>query len=173
MGDAREPSGEVAEQLAAGLWRRLRDVMLVAERIETYSFTEREEPPNAAPVGEEAEALATDVIVRALHDAGDPDGWRLLSMIADRGEGAPLVELAQMLGRPRLAVVERVNGLVQAGLVQRALDLDRALATPAGEVIVRFVRDSATRLGERAAAFRSDKREPSDVGDVEDGLSLL
>jgi predicted transcriptional regulator len=162
----------VFAELAAGLWRRLRDVILVAERIETFSFAEEAasapEPMGAA----EARALAMDFVVRALHEVGDPDGWRLLARIVDSPEGASIGELADILDRPRLATVERVNALVQAGLVQRALDVDKALATVAGEALAGFVREVAERLGDEAVRFRREGRASRDGGS-DDGLSVL
>ncbi|MEX2557922.1 MAG: hypothetical protein WEB06_20110 [Actinomycetota bacterium] len=172
MDEPRDPAGEVVEQLADGLWRRLRDVILVAERIETYSFTESDAPRHEPLGSAEAVAVATDQVVRALREAGDPDGWRLLARVADTQEGVPLDELAAMLDRPRLATVERVNALVQAGLAQRALDLDRVFATMAGDALIGLVRAVASRLGDQAALFRPEARAAQGGGSG-DGLPLL
>ena len=52
---------------------------------------------------------------------------------------APLAELTAVTGLPRLAVWERLNGLVAAGLAGRHHDADAAGLTPAGAVLVDLV----------------------------------
>jgi DNA-binding IclR family transcriptional regulator len=55
------------------------------------------------------------------------------------GDDTSLVELGAAAGLPRLAVWERVNGLVAVGLVGRRHEDDSAGLTPAGRVLVELV----------------------------------
>jgi DNA-binding IclR family transcriptional regulator len=57
--------------------------------------------------------------------------------------------LATLLGLPRLAVWERVNDLVQAGLVARSLEADQAGLTAAGEALVELVESIARAAAEK------------------------
>jgi len=65
------------------------------------------------------------------------------------GGEATLADLGAETGLPRLAVWERLNGLVAAGLVGRRHEDDSAGLTPAGQVLVEFVEGAvAAAVGE-------------------------
>lgn len=144
------------DDLVEGLWRRLRDVIMVAERVETFAFGATETGPATLRLdAAEAEALARDVVVRALRTAGDPLNWSILERAAASAEeGAALDEAAGALGIPRLVVSERVSELMQAGLAMRALDTDRVHATAAGLALVSLAGVAAAALAERVRKAR-------------------
>lgn len=145
----RQPDHVAA--FASGMWRRLRDVILVAERIEDYAFRAEQEGrrrPAVAPG--EADRLALDLTVRAFRLAGDGTNWQILSAAASADAGAPVEQLASACALPRLAITERANELIQAGLCVRAIDADRILVTEAGEALVGLVTSVAEAVVRRA-----------------------
>lgn len=147
---------DIGAGLADGLWRRLRDVILVAERIDTFAFQDAVAPERIAFDPAEAEALAADFTIRALASAADPLNWRILAACAANDQGATLGALAEDLGVPRLVVSERVVELLQAGLVVRALDEDRAQATAAGAALVTLVAGVTSELSARIQKARGE-----------------
>lgn len=142
--------------LADGLWRRLRDVILVSERIDTFAFGP--DPEDGARrvslTDADARAISVEFVLRALRSAGDRTNYLILER-ACTAEGVGADDLANELGVPRLAIAERVADLLQAGLAVRALDSDRVHATPAGEQVAALVRESAARLAATAGRARS------------------
>ena len=152
---------DLTEALATGLWRRLRDVILVAERIEDFAFGPGEEGRKAL-VAADADAMARDLVLRAFRLASDGINWQILTASAQGDAGATFEDLAVACSLPRLAIAERANELLQAGLCVRALDADRLLATQAGDAVIALVREVAGGLAKRA--IESTERERSNGG---------
>jgi len=84
--------------------------------------------------------VARDLALAALRAAGDPLSYAMLQRMA--GGDTPLSELSRATGLPRLAVWERVNGLVAVGLAGRRHEDDSAGLTPAGLVLVGLVEEA-------------------------------
>ncbi|MDH3192841.1 MAG: hypothetical protein OEM40_00845 [Acidimicrobiia bacterium] len=118
----------------AGLRRKLDDVRLVIERQRAFvpGFAD-DVSPNGAEVGSEA----TDFVLRMLKAASDSLNYRLLAYLETTDAG--FADVCQHLGIGELTAWERVNDLVQAGLVARAPDRDLVGLTAAGLEMVRFV----------------------------------
>jgi DNA-binding IclR family transcriptional regulator len=66
------------------------------------------------------------------------------------GGDAPLADLCVETGLPRLAVWERLNGLVAAGLVGRRHEDDSAGLTPAGAALVELVEGAVAAASDDA-----------------------
>ena len=81
--------------------------------------------------------MARDLALAALRAAGEPLAYAMLRRMA--GADAALADLGADTGLPRLAVWERINGLVAAGLVGRRHEDDTAGLTPAGRALVELV----------------------------------
>jgi hypothetical protein len=143
--------------LGKALGSRLRDLEAALERYGAYAFTpgEAEPPPGLAPG--EAPAAARELVLRALRAAGDPVAYAWLARLAE-GD-TPLSELAGRAGVPRLVAWERVNDLVQAGLVARSLEGDRAGLTAAGQFVVELVEEAARAAAAAAATEATEARE--------------
>jgi len=126
--------------LARGLAARLRDAAIAADRLADFSFDERRDEPAAPslPDGDEW-ATADDFVLRVLAAAGDPLNARLLDAAARAPGGIGLPELAAEVGLSRLALIERVHGLIQLGLVARDLQADTVCATAAGTALTELV----------------------------------
>jgi len=124
----------------AVLASRLADIAAAAARYDAYAFTERPSPDRTGPddeAGGGTAAAARDLALAALRTAGDPLAYAMLRRMA--GGDTTLTELAAVTGLPRLAVWERLNGLVAAGLAARRHEADAAGLTPAGAVLVELV----------------------------------
>lgn len=120
------------------LARRLADIAAAAARYDTFAYSER--PPPAGAESEDAPAAVRDLALAALRAAGDPVTYAMLRRMAD-GD-TPLGDLCAVTGLPRLAVWERINGLVAVGLAGRRHEDDSAGLTPAGLVLVGLVEEA-------------------------------
>lgn len=141
--------------LARGLAARLRDASEAADRLRAFSHDAV--PVDAvAPVLADGEELATahDFVLRTLAAAGDPLNFRILAAASAHDEGAPLDALAGDLGLSRLALVERVHGLIQLGLVARDLQAETVMTTSAGAGLLELV----TGLEAEVAQWLSKRR---------------
>jgi|DewCreStandDraft_2_1066082.scaffolds.fasta_scaffold00449_9 hypothetical protein len=133
--------------LAEALWDRIRAVALAAHRLDRL-------PENAGGVSAvragEVEKLAEEFLFRLLRAGTDPVNYAILSRLA-REASIPLVELAQEVHLPALAVAERVADLVQVGLAARSLIGDHVQATAATGAFVGFIERAVQELGGRIA----------------------
>ena len=116
---------------------RLDEIEATIERLRSFAF----EPDTASSRSEDDEGAVLDtareLVLRALRVMSDPLGYRLLRRLLD-GD-ADLEELGKLLELPHAAVWERVNDLVQAGLVGHSLEADQAGLTAAGQALVGLV----------------------------------
>jgi len=133
-------AGELITPLARGLAARLRDAAQAADRLADFSFDghSAQQAAPSLPDGDEG-PTAHDFVLRVLAAAGDPLNFRVLDATLRAPEGVGLDGLAVELGVPRLALIERVHGLIQLGLVARDLQADTVCATPAGAGLVELV----------------------------------
>ena len=131
----------VSPQLARALAARLRDAIAAGDQLASFAFTES--TPAAGPELREGEELAAahDFLLRVLHGVSEPVSWNVLAAVVaeDGRDGAEhdlptlsLDALADRLELPRLAITERVNALIQLGLMARDLEHDSVTASPAG-----------------------------------------
>lgn len=128
----------VSPQLARALAARLRDAIAAGEQLASFAFTEGAPAPGPELSDGDELAVAHDFLLRVLAGIGDPLNWELLAAVVPDG-GIGLDQLASQVGRPRLAVAERVAALIQLGLVSRDLERDRVCASPAGDALFELV----------------------------------
>lgn len=139
MMHAEVETGEARTSLARGLAARLRDAAEAADRLADFSFDGRSDQPRPPTLAEGDEAqTAHDFVLRVLIAVGEPLNFRVLDA-ACAPDGAALTDLAADLGLARLALLERVHGLIQLGLVARDLQADTARATAAGAGLIELV----------------------------------
>ena len=142
------------DPLARALAARLRDAVEAADRMASFAHdsTPGDAPPSVLAEGEEL-ATAHDLVLRVLRETGDSVNFRVLAAAAVHDEGASIPALAYDLGLSRLALVERVQALIQVGLVARDLQRDTIRTTPAGagmlEVVSTLEADVAGWLAKR------------------------
>ncbi len=130
----------VSPQLARALAARLRDATVAGEQLASFAFSEGVPAPGPELADGDELTVAHDFVLRALGGASDPVNWEMLAAVVTDG-GVGLDDLATRLQRPRLAVTERVNGLIQLGLVSRDLEHDRVCASPAGDALFVLICD--------------------------------
>lgn len=130
-------SGFDAALVGKALGARLEEIEATIERVRAFAFE-----PDAAttrPAVLEGESLenARQLMLRALRTMGDPLHYRTLLLL--REGDSSLGALSALLDLPRLATWERVNDLVQAGLLARSLEADQAGLSAAGQALVELV----------------------------------
>jgi hypothetical protein len=118
---------------------RLADVAAAAARYDTFAYSERPPQPDADTPGDPPAAIR-DLALATLRAAGDPVAYTMLRRMAE-GD-TPLADLCALTGLPRLAVWERINGLVAVGLAGRRHEDDCAGLTPAGLVLVDLIEEA-------------------------------
>ncbi|MDQ1504917.1 MAG: hypothetical protein QOD57_2644 [Actinomycetota bacterium] len=134
--------------LGRALAARLAAIAAAAARYDAFAFTERPAPDPAADAAGDPALVVRDLALAALRAAGDPLSYALLRRMA--GGDAPLADLCVETGLPRLAVWERLNGLVAAGLVGRRHEDDSAGLTPAGAALVELVEGAVAAASDDA-----------------------
>jgi hypothetical protein len=126
---------------------RLADIAAAAARYDSFAFHERPAPPGPGEGPDDTASAARDLALAALRAAGDPVSYAMLRCMSDGDVN--LADLAAAAGLPRLAVWERLNGLVAAGLAGRRHEDDSAGLTPAGLALVELVEEAvAAAIGE-------------------------
>jgi len=103
-----------------------------------------------------------ELFLRALAVSGEPVNFVILTRL-DPLEGVEVPGLMQHTGLGRVAVSERVNDLVQAGLASRDMVSDQIRGTSLGAGIVALVEEiagkAATRLGDELGNTEEAKRQ--------------
>lgn len=141
-----EPTGPPADHgdrgsdLARGLAARLRDASEAADRLASFAYDMRP-AESSCPTLADGQELATahDFVLRTFVAAGDPLNFTLIAAASAHPAGASLDQVAHDVGLSRLALIERVHGLIQLGLLARDLQADTVLSTPAGEGVLELV----------------------------------
>lgn len=149
----------LVDDVAEGLWRRLRDVLMAERRLEGFAFAPESPDATGAPpsrltalVADDAglTGMARDVSLRAMAAVADPVNYRMLACLGGGPVGVD--DLARATGLAPLAVSERVNVLSQLGLAVRELEKDAVAAAPAGRGLVALVDGIAAGLAARCRA---------------------
>jgi hypothetical protein len=125
--------------LGKALAGRLADIAAAAARYDGFAYSEPPTVSQSVPDDprSDSELRARDLALAMFRAAGDPVDYAVLRRLA--AGDAPLADLSAATGLPRLAVWERLNGLVAVGLVGRRHENDSAGLTPAGQTLVELV----------------------------------
>lgn len=128
---------DLADLLAGSLSHRLAELKAVSERLERFAFEPGEDAPEFLDEEAGSDAALRDLLLRALGRAVDPLNFALIEQLA--GSDASVGALARHSGLPRGAVSERINDLLQVGLVGRTHRGDEVALTPSGRAIADLV----------------------------------
>jgi hypothetical protein len=128
----------VSPQLARALAARLRDATAAGEQLASFAFSEGTPAPGPELRDGDELAVAHDFVLRVLHGVSDPVSWKVLAAVVG-AEDNTLDALGDRLELPRLALTERINSLIQLGLMARDLEHDSVSASPAGEALFELV----------------------------------
>ncbi len=131
---------------------RLAEVRTAMARYDAFAYRPGEvaRGGDGQPDAADAEAAARDFVLGALAAAADPVSYALMRRMA--GGDTTLADLGAAAGLPRLAVWERLNALVAAGLAGRSLEADTAGLTPAGVALVALVEEATAAAAAEAGA---------------------
>ena len=138
----------VSPHLARALAARLRDATAAGEQLASFAFTEGTPAPGPELREGEELAAAHDFLLRVLHGVSEPLSWKVLATVATEGghesdehdvRALSIDALADRLELPRLALTERVNALIQLGVMARDLEHDSVAASPAGVALYELV----------------------------------
>jgi hypothetical protein len=156
----------VSPQLARALAARLRDASAAGEQLASFAFREGTPPPGVELAPGEERAAAHDFLLRALHGVSEPLNWSVLAAVVEAAGDLPTGEgrapergidaLGIALGMPRLALTERVNGLIQLGLMARDLEHDSVTVSPAGTALFELI----CELDAEIAGWLARRRQP-------------
>lgn len=146
------------EELAEGLWFRLRDIALVADRLESFTFAPDRQADDLSPgalgdlqAPDRRALVARDLVLRVFQVGLNEPNYRILLRL--RGsDPVPLSELAALLGVSRIGLVERINDLMQVGLVSRVLETDSVQSARVADGLLALVDYVASRLEQKIDA---------------------
>jgi DNA-binding MarR family transcriptional regulator len=86
------------------------------------------------------ESAAREMTLRALRTAADPANFGLLDYLQER-PSCPVAELERAAGLDRITLNERINDLIQIGLLSREIDTDVVQISDAGIALVLLYTD--------------------------------
>lgn len=136
-------SDDLINQIAGGLAGRLRALVLTQDRLDRLESGSGQW--RAGFVHEELADSASFLTLRVLHTVGDPTNFAILQLLATE-DSQTIPTLIAEIGVGRLVLSERLNDLVQVGLVTRLIDTDHAQITAAGASMVRLVEQTADQI---------------------------
>lgn len=139
--------------IAHGLAGRLRSLVLALDRLDRLESGSGEW--RAGFAGAELSEAATALVLRALRTGAEPTNFSILTVLAATDTKA-LGYLIEVTGLGRLVLSERLNDLVQVGLVTRLIDTDHAQITAAGASMVRLVNEIVAGVKEGYLAQKND-----------------
>lgn len=133
------------EALSEALAKRLADARAAAHRLEGFAFEPGQSDPGLTDADDSTADAMRDLALKALSRISDPLNYLMMRHL-DGGD-ASVAALATLTGLTRISTIERVNDLLQVGLVGRSHRGDEVGLSPAGKALVALV--EAVAEGER------------------------
>ena len=124
--------------LSSAFAMRLRDIARMMDRLDRLESGTGEWMASLNASRGEIKSASTEMTLRALRVVSDPTNFALLSFLATH-ESAPTASLEKSVNIGRLALIERVNDLIQVGLAARNIDTDQIQNTAAGAAVVGLI----------------------------------
>jgi hypothetical protein len=140
--------------IGAGIARRVADIEAALVLQQSFVFVPGEPAADEHPV-DDAAAVAEHLVLRALRTAADPINYRLLGQLRD--DDTSLTTLSHRLGLSRIITWERVNDLIQCGLVGRSVEQDLIGLSAAGQELVAFISATVSAASLSAATVSSER----------------
>lgn len=138
-------SSDPIKNIADGLSGRLRSLVMAQDRLDRLESGSGQW--RSGFVSDELDESAEFLTLRVMHTASDPLNLTILQSLAT-ADSLPIPSLMAKAGVGRLVLSERLNDLVQVGLVIRLIDTDHAQITAAGAGIVDLVNQIASQIRE-------------------------
>lgn len=135
--------------LAQTMARRLRDIARMLDRLD------RLEVGSGSWLSEQDEEnLATSALgmtLRTFRVAADSHNFQILKHLAER-DTSPVSKVQDMIQLDRMTLSERLNDMVQVGLIVREIDTDHVQISSAGKAMVTII----AQIQEKTSQFLSD-----------------
>jgi hypothetical protein len=122
--------------LAQTLAYRLRDISRVLDRLDRLeagsgSWLNEQDDESLA-------ASASGMTLRALRVAADSHNFLILSRLA-KNDTSPVAQVQAAVHLDRMTLSERLNDMVQVGLIIREIDTDHVQISDAGKIVVALI----------------------------------
>lgn len=135
-------------ELSLALALRLRDLARMLDRLDRLESGTGAWLASQRP--EDFSAAAQEMTLRALRVASDSTNFSLLRRLSEAATFST-VELEREAGLGRLALRERLNDLVQVGLISVNIDTDQVQVTQAGVALTQLFASISQAAAERLA----------------------
>jgi len=139
---------QIDDAILEGLTARTRNLLRALDRRDRLETATHFADWLSRQGSDELAAAAQEMLLRTLGSLSDPINFRLLKLL-DPHSAASLPDLMDATGLERVAVSERLNDMVQTGLVSRELIDDQIRCTDLATGLVTWVEGLAQRSGER------------------------
>lgn len=124
-----------ANCLGTSLESTIKEVIRVMDRYSSFAFQSSQKTTNKMAVASAVDVR--DFILRILQRVGDPINYSILNKLVDCQSS--IEELMELVSLERLSVWERINDLLQMGLVSRSLEMNLITLTQSGHLFVQLV----------------------------------
>ena len=146
---------DVVTQIAGGLAGRLRSLVMVIDRLDRLESGSGKWMSRFATA--ELESAASEMTLRAFRTSADATNFAILHTLAAQ-ESWAMRHLIEVVGNGRLTLSERLNDLVQVGLVARMIDTDHVQITAAGANIVQLLNEVTAEVTAQYQAQQSTSK---------------
>ncbi len=141
------------DDLAEGLWARLRNVLIALDRVDRLEgATDFAGWVEAFQCDEaQIQATAQDWVLRAVRTASDPINYQILETVRTAGQMS-IAQLMETTSLTRVDLTERVKELAAMGLVAQSLESDAVQGTRATDGMLAWFDSLGEQIATRARA---------------------
>jgi len=132
--------------LSLGLSTRLRSLVMVLDRLDRLESGSGQWSANFKQT--ELPEAAMELTLRALRTGAETTNFAILKFLAAE-ESLTIGRLTELTSLGRLILSERLNDLIQVGMVTRLIDTDHAQITAAGGAFVSLVEEIAGKVADK------------------------
>ncbi len=144
---------EPMDDLAEGLWARLRNVLIALDRVDRLEgagdFAGWVEAFQCDQ--DQIRATAQDWVLRAVRTASDPINYQILETVHTAGQMS-IAQLMQATRLTRVDLTERVKQLAAVGLLVQSLESDAVQGTRAADGMLAWVEALVEQIAAHARA---------------------
>lgn len=132
-----------ASSLGASIEKTIREITRVMDRYSSFAFQPTQQTTNDMVVASSVDIR--DFILRAFQRVGDPINYSILNKLA--AQESSVEDLAVLASLDKLSTWERINDLLQIGLVSRSLERNLITLTQSGHLFVQLVESTIESTG--------------------------
>ncbi len=132
-----------AQCLGNSMAKTIKEITMVMDRYDSFAFQTSQQTTD-----QRATASVVDVrdfILRTMQRVGDPINYSILNKLAI--SQASIEQLSEVVSLDRLSVWERINDLLQLGLISRSLEMNLVTLTKLGHLFVQLVEFTIESIG--------------------------